>query len=176
MGIFIKGKELAIKSDIISRNYLIGTSEAWKTHSNNAWNVYYTEDVPVIAGEIYTASVDVNNSLEGSTKYVDLEIGLVKAGNIYKNINDMSNSNECPPNAIKRIYTTFVVPEGAEKVRVHTRAINDTGISPYQTKCFKLERGRVATPWCPAYEDYAMKSDIEALSYQLQNVMEKIGG
>lgn len=34
----------------------------------------------------------------------------------------------------------------------------------------KLERGPVATDWCPAYADYAMKSDLDALKAEIEQL------
>ena len=37
----------------------------------------------------------------------------------------------------------------------------------------KIEKGTVATPWCPAYEDYAMKSDLDALKAEIEQLKQK---
>lgn len=39
--------------------------------------------------------------------------------------------------------------------------------APYYISSFKLEKGGLPTPWCPAYEDYAMKSDLDALKAEI---------
>ena len=34
----------------------------------------------------------------------------------------------------------------------------------------KIEKGTISTPWCPAYEDYAMKSDLDALKAEIEQL------
>lgn len=43
--------------------------------------------------------------------------------------------------------------------------------APYYISSFKLEKGGLPTPWCPAYADYAMKSDIQNLNNLLGPVL-----
>lgn len=37
----------------------------------------------------------------------------------------------------------------------------------------KIEKGTISTTWCPAYEDYAMKSDIDALKAEIEQLKQK---
>ena len=37
----------------------------------------------------------------------------------------------------------------------------------------KIELGSIATQWCPAYEDYAMKSDLDALKAEIEQLKQK---
>ncbi|WP_304228441.1 hypothetical protein [Lactobacillus kitasatonis] len=34
----------------------------------------------------------------------------------------------------------------------------------------KIEKGTISTQWCPAYEDYAMKSDLDALKAEIEQL------
>lgn len=43
----------------------------------------------------------------------------------------------------------------------------------FQLRKVKLEKGDVATPWCPAVEDYAMKSDLDALKAEIEQLKRK---
>lgn len=37
----------------------------------------------------------------------------------------------------------------------------------------KIEKGTISTTWCPAYEDYAMKSDLDALKAEIEQLKQK---
>ena len=65
---------------------------------------------------------------------------------------------------------TFTVTDdnGAIKPRIE----ND-GSSSYWIAGMKLERGTIATDWCPNYEDYAMKSDLDALKAEIEQLKQK---
>lgn len=38
---------------------------------------------------------------------------------------------------------------------------------------WKLERGTISTDWCPAYDDYAMQSDLDDLKTQIEQLKSK---
>lgn len=45
--------------------------------------------------------------------------------------------------------------------------------APYYISSFKLEKGGLPTPWCPAYADYATRSDLDALKAEIEQLKQK---
>lgn len=174
MQIFGGGDELAKKKDIISPNLIAGskdfTGSKWVNIPENvqkdeyldftaicvnwAWNGI-SQYIAVNKGETFTASMYVK-AKAGSTVswYINLlgdEAGYKQADTnpANKTINGTGNW--------QKTSITFTVTGDSGAIRPR---IESDGNSPCWIAGMKLERGTHATPWCPAYEDYAMKSDL----------------
>lgn len=66
-----------------------------------------------------------------------------------------------------RVAASFLVTQSGI-LGVRPESINAD--APYYISSFKLEKGGLPTPWCPAYADYAMKSDLDALKAEIDQL------
>ena len=155
MQLFGGGDEFLQRSDVPQWNLLTGTSQKLQTitiHKGNYYPGSYQRGdwnaEPMYNG-LATYSVYVVNQ---SAKYpIALEIDSASATVFSKLI---------PPKSEGRLYATaskifglyFKTNSNAAKQMVDEDVV-------FQIKEEKLEPGSVATAWCPAREDYAMKSD-----------------
>ena len=169
MQIFGGGDELAKKKDIANPNLLTGTADFsgdnWsyqnasrdpntKALNGNIcvkeaqWSQVY-QVANVVAGQFYTFSVETSNGYAGL--FVQAPDGassdcFAGSGSVSQSFNTntwhrFSNTWKCVKSGQVRLFEA----QGAEHYIAN----------------MKLEIGTVATPWCPAYEDYAMKSDLD---------------
>ncbi len=177
MSVFIgeKGKrvELAERKDATNHNLFTGSKDFtgnWinlnqiqqkdkyldftAIYNNWAWNGI-SQYIDVKAGETFTAST-----------YIKADAGLTPSWYIMLN-NDGEGGHTMANTSlnVKKITTTgdwqrtsvtfTVTSDGTIKPRIES-----TGTTPFWFAGMKLEKGAVATPWCPAIADYAMKPDL----------------
>lgn len=176
MQLYGGGDEFAKKKDVANPNLFTGskdfTGSKWVNIPENVQKDKYldftaicvnwtwtgiSQYIAVNKGETFTASmyvkVPAGSSVswyimlandEGNYKRVDVDSNL-------KTINGTGNWQKTS------ITFTVVGDSGAIKPRIE--AGDNVG---FWIAGMKLERGTNATPWCPAYADYATKSDLDA--------------
>lgn len=185
-----KQYELAEKKDVINPNLFTGSKDftgKWINVSkitqkdkyldftalclNWAWNGI-SQYIVVNKGETFTASMYVKAKAGSSIIWytalnTDGESGykIVDTSPASKTMNGTGNW--------QKTSFTFTVVGGSGAIKPR---IEYDGSSPFWIAGMKLERGTIATPWCPAYEDYAMKSDYDALNARLTTLESKMGG
>lgn len=176
MQLFGGGDEFAKKKDIANPNLFSGskdfTGSKWDDIPENvqkdkyldftainvnwAWNGI-SQYIAVNKGETFTASMYVK-AKAGST--VSWYINLLgdKAG--YKKVDaNPANKTINGTGNWQKTSITFTVTGDSGAIRPR---IENDGSSSFWIAGMKLERGTNATPWCPAIQDYAMKSDLDA--------------
>lgn len=131
---------------------------------NFTWNGV-RQDVLANSGETYTFSGFIKkgtgnpNVLFYGTAQGVTNIGQTDSDGKQINITD----------GWSRFSITFTVITGGT-ITPRIESTNGSPDTTYFIAGLKLERGTVATPWCPAYEDYAMKSDLEALKAEIDQL------
>lgn len=68
-----------------------------------------------------------------------------------------------------RVAVSFLVTQSGV-LGVRPESVNADADAPYYISSFKLEKGGLPTPWCPAYADYATKSDLDALKAEIDQL------
>lgn len=179
MSIFIDKHELAEKKDIVNPNLLTGTADFsgdnWgyqntasrdpntKALNGNIcvkeaqWSQVY-QVANVVAGQFYTFSVETNNgcamlfaqALDGTPSDCFAESSSTLQSFNTNTWHRFSATWEC----VKSGQVSFFEAQGVE----------------HYVANMKLEIGTVATPWCPAYADYVMKSDLDALKAEIDQL------
>ena len=148
---FTGGKWTNMPKDIQKDKYLDFTAVcvSW------AWGGI-SQYIAVNKGETFTFSVYAKTKA-GSTLNVPTELNRDPEAGYKMAITSPNFMQITGTGNWQKISMTFTVTSdsGAIKPRIE----NSTG-DPYWIAGMKLERGTNATPWCPAYEDYAMKSDL----------------
>ena len=184
MQLFGGGDEFAKKKDIVNPNLITGskdfTGSKWINISENIQKDKYLD---------FTA-VCVNWAWNGISQYIAVNKGETFTFSAYAKSNAGSQLNlftplnedgeggykkvNANPNGIsimttgdwQKVSITFtMLDSGTIKPR-----IEGDGSITFWIAGMKLERGTVATPWCPAYEDYAMKSDLDALKTEIDQL------
>ena len=174
MQLFGGGEEFAKKKDIVNPNLLTSskdfTGSKWVNIPENvqkdkyldftaicvnwAWNGI-SQYIAVNKGETFTASMYVKASAGSSASWY---INLPSDEGDYKRVDVDSNSKTINGTGNwQKTSITFTVIGDSGAIRPR---IESDGNSPYWIAGMKLERGTNATPWCPAYKDYAMKPDV----------------
>lgn len=188
MQIYDGGNEIAEKKDIVNPNLFTGskdfTGSKWTNFPtdalakaqkdkyldftavcvNWAWQGV-AQYIAVNKGETFTASAYVKAKVGSSiywytTLNVDIESGYKKVGT-----SPTAETIHGTGNWQKASITVTALDSGAIKPRIES-----DGSSSFWIAGMKLERGTVATPWCPAYADYAMKSDLDALKAEIDQL------
>lgn len=151
---------------------------------NSSWNGVISSR-HVNKGEIYTLSWNVKTSNSNIKTFV------------YANDKKYS-PDQCEVNFLNYFYdgkaitppdfpqgNTWVSQEDTSEHRVAASfLVTQSGVlgvrpesinagAPYSISSFKLEKGGLPTPWCPAYADYAMKSDLDALKAEIEQLKQK---
>lgn len=175
MQLFGGGDEFAKKKDIANPNLAYGsieiadgtkisgsTDDFTITASNDAnwWYCKIPLNLSINKGDIITISAFATLS---GTQATD---GLYKAA-IYSSSTSMLFDDTSETVFLKsgiRSSKTFVAnqnsnPNDPPVLLVYCGTAGKTGGNTLHAQKIKVERGAVATPWCPAYEDYVMKSD-----------------
>ncbi|WP_297954063.1 carbohydrate binding domain-containing protein [uncultured Lactobacillus sp.] len=183
MSIFIDKHELAEKKDIVNPNLLTGSKDFtgnWlyldqvkqkdkyldftAVCSDWAWNGI-SQFIAVNKGETFTFSAYAKGKAGSS---LNLFITLNNDGEGgYKKVNGNPNGITITATGDwQKVSMTFtMLDSGAIQPR-----IEGNGTVPFWIAGLKLERGAVATPWCPAPEDYVMKSDLDALKAEINQL------
>lgn len=167
MQIYGGGEELAKKKDIVNPNLLKDSKNIIidKDHCNGGdpagsnWWLIKDLDAPLQAGDNITLSFYVN-SMTGGTYNDSFGLCLWKHGMNGEMASDYSYKFKL--NAINVIHWTITASDDEPQISLHGGNYAEASGPNTQIKLsdFKIERGSIATPWCPAYEDYAMKSDL----------------
>lgn len=176
MSIFIDKHELAERKDIINPNLFTGSKDfTGEWHSvlkdiklaqkdkyldftaicvNWAWGGI-SQYIAANKGETFTASAYVKGKAGSRlTWFMVLNWEGENGGKQVYGIPDTQTINATGD--WQKTSFTFTMPDsGMIKPR-----IEGDGSIPFWIAGMKLERGTTATPWCPAVEDYAMKSDL----------------
>ena len=72
----------------------------------------------------------------------------------------------------QKVFTTTIqIPVGIDWIKSANYYFQANG--NLKIERLKLEEGSIATTWCPAYEDYAMKSDLDALKAEIEQLKQK---
>lgn len=131
-------------ADYSARQYASGWSVGYLTTDNQAY------DIPINGGETYTLTATIKNDAS-SADNVDLEWYQWDAN--HKNVaNGNSGSQYVAPGQEKTISFTQTMLPNTTRIRPHARAHRNKG-AMYWWKNVKVEKGTVATPWTPAFED-----------------------
>ena len=181
MSIFIDKHELAERKDIVNPNLFTGSKDftgKWTHIPKNAQKDKYldftaiyvnwawlgiSQYIAVNKGETFTASMYVKAEAGSKLFWYTLlwnDKSAYKAAQVsrkHKTINGTGNWQ-------KTSFTFTITDDGAIIPRIES-----DGSSPFWIAGMKLEKGAIATPWCPAYEDYAMKSDLDAPKAEIAN-------
>lgn len=184
MSIFIDKHELAEKKDIVNPNLITGskdfTGSKWVNILENVQKDKYldftaicvnwawsgtSQYIAVNKGETFTASMYVKTPAGYSNSWY---IALANDEGDYKRVDVDSNSKTINGTGNwQKTSITFTITGDSGAIRPR---IESDGSSRFWIAGMKLERGTVATPWCPAYEDYAMKSDLDALKAEIDRL------
>ena len=145
----------------------------WTTFGNGNWVEYANNSafVRLLPNEIYTLSFWLKSD------------GTIKNNPIAFNYNK---------SATKKAFTLSVKSYGNNEYKFYGTFETDSTDPTYcllyfdlgslfdVSKSFniciekmKLEKGSIATTWCPAIQDYAMKSDLEALKAEIDQLKQK---
>lgn len=178
MQLFGGGDEFAKKKDIVNPNLLKGTADFsgdnWiyqnasrdpntKALNGNIcakeeqWSQVY-QVFNLVAGKFYTFSLDVKGTY--ALLMVQTPDGKDPTNIKGENKQQIYFQNDTWNRASITIYCL-------ESGQV--RFLEAQGDEHYVAN-MKLEIGTVATPWCPAYADYVMKSDLDALKAEIDQL------
>ena len=178
MQLFGGGEEFAKKKDVINPNLLKGTADFsgdnWiyqnasrdpntKALNGNIcvkeapWSQVY-QVVNVVAGKFYTFSVDVKGT------YAQLMVQTVDGKDPTNIKGETMQKFNFPNDTWNRASMTIYCLKSGQ-----VRFFEALWTEHYVAN-MKLEIGTVATPWCPAPEDYAMKSDLDALKAEIEQL------
>lgn len=177
-------EDLAKKKDIANPNLITGskdfTGSKWTLKSENLQKDKYldftavcinwawggiAQYIAVNKGETFTASMYVK-APAGST--ISWYITLPNNETNYKRVDtNPSGITTTATGNWQRTSITFTVTGDSGVIKPR---IESADSAPYWIAGMKLERGTNATPWCPAYEDYAMKSDLDALKAEIDQL------
>ncbi|TJY06239.1 hypothetical protein FCF10_00960 [Lactobacillus amylovorus subsp. animalium] len=187
MRLFGGGEEFAKKKDVVNPNLFVGSKDFTGNWINMAlvqqkdkyldftaicnvrpWNGI-AQYIVVNKGDTFTASAYVKADAGFSFRwYVTLNAD-GEAGYKKVDVNPSSAAINGTGNWQKTSITFTVTGDsGAIKPR-----LEGDGSKSFWVAGMKLERGTVATPWCPAYSDYAMKSDLDALRAEIEQLKQK---
>jgi hypothetical protein len=184
MQLFCGGDEFAKKKDIVNPNLFTGSKDFtgdWiSTYQVKQKDKYLdftalcvnwtwggiSQYIAVNKGETFTASAYVKADAGFTVRWYSMLNSDGEGGYKVVDINPFSKEINGTGNWQKTSITFTVTGDsGAIKPR-----IEGDGSSPFWIAGMKLERGTVATPWCPAYADYAMKSDLDALKAEIDQL------
>ena len=147
MQIFGGGNKILQRSDVPQWNLIPGTSQEFKTITIAKGNYYPEKYVYEVT---YDCPCTFSAVIENDSKY-----------DIVAHMD--GNGNDADSNVIAAKSTGKAVVRLENNRGVYYRTNNRVNVDSdiaFKVKEEKLEKGYTATPWCPAYEDYVMKSDI----------------
>ena len=131
------------------RNYLLNTSNEWKTRSWTNWNSVYQDYVPVEYGDRYIATVEIENTYDNPVGF-----RIYPYDENMKLINDYVESEFVNPGTTKTISVEFNVSKTTYKyIRFFFRASNVSDSPTIKYRKLKIEKGSTPTEYSPAPED-----------------------
>ena len=134
-----------------TRDYVKFTGSGWAVDflTPNHQAIYVATE----GGGTYTFSAWVKND-SSSAGRIDLEIYQWNANHENKQNGSSSDvSAWVSPGEEKRLVFTKTLLADTTSVSLHTRNRDNNGTVTYWAKMAKVEKGTVATPWTPAFED-----------------------
>ncbi|MFJ6919752.1 MAG: hypothetical protein ACIRZX_01350 [Lactobacillus crispatus] len=182
MQLFGGGDEFAKKKDIVNPNLLTGTAD----FSGNNWSYQNTA-----SRDPNTKALNGNICVKEAQWSQVYQIANVVAGQFYTFSVETSNGYaglfaQTPAGAPSDCFAEpSPTPQGSGTNTWHRFSATWECVKSGQVKLFeaqeaehyvanmKLEIGTVATPWCPAYADYVMKSDLDALKAEIEQLKQK---
>ncbi len=148
-------------------NLTTNTSDQWKTTAGNSSMIEYFSPFPVNPGETYTFSVEYRNFKQGSATNWGMQIwaGTETARKAPFIASKYSGSSS------GKITLTVTVPANEHYLAPNLNFSNgsQTGGS-VDWRCFKSERGSIATPWTPAPSDMATVKSVVDITAALDGV------
>ena len=185
MQLFGGGDEFAKKKDIVNPNLITDskdfTGSKWVNMPGNVQKDKYldftaiyvnwawqgiSQYIAVNKGETFTVSAYVKVPAGSSVLwYIMLpnDEGNYKRVDVDTNSKTINGTGNWQKTSIT--FTVTAGDSGAIKPRMEIGSSDGFWIAG-----MKLERGTNATPWCPAYEDYVMKSDLDALKAEIDQL------
>ena len=109
-------------------------------------------------GDTFTASAYVKANAGSSLSWFTLLGGDNEDGHTKADTNPQNQAITATGGWQKTSFTFTATSDGTIKPRIES-----DGTVTFWIAGMKLEKGTVATPWCPALEDYAWESDITSL-------------
>ena len=175
MSVFIgeKGKrvELAERKDATNPNLLTNSKGPFQPNKGTTdnWGGYPNSVAYLEQGQTYTISGKTNGTWSGTHNNTTESDRCVLWFTDGQHINTIVTSDNQVNNSNQFVWTN---PTDTYLLRVNTYKTDNS------TKVWdiKVEKGTVATPWCPAIEDYAMKSDTDSTFADVRNRLGKLEG
>ena len=140
-------------------NLMRNTTRDYVKFAGSSWAVGYPTSnqqafiVEVEGGGTYTFSAWVKND-KSSAGRIDIEIYQFNAKDENKQNGSSSDvSAWVSPGEEKRLVFTKILLSDTTRVSLHARNRDNNGTVTYWVKMAKVEKGTVATPWTPAFED-----------------------
>ena len=184
MQLFAGGEELANKKDIINPNLaygyvrsvadstIVGTVKDFTFTADNSNNYCFYKvpiNLPIRKGDAITISAFA--TLSGPQAADGLYKATIYDTNIQATFDDTADTVHLK-SGIRSSKTIFANrdsdPNDPPVLFIYSGVAGKTNGNTIHVQEVKVERGTVATPWCPAYEDYVMKSDYgELLDHEL---------
>lgn len=173
MQLFGGGDELAKRKDIINPNLMTNTSQAVSNENSNTIttdNIISLSTLQLLGGKTVTISAlfSWKNYMWGTGGRFgwELNAGVTNGEDFYlgvwsQDIKDNSTG--------QKVFTkTIQIPVGINSIKECAYYFYSNG--SLKIEHLKLEEGSIATPWCPAYADYAMKSDLDVLKAEIDQL------
>lgn len=140
-------------------NLMRNTTRDYVKFTGSGWVVGYptsnqqSSRVEVESGGAYAFSAWVKND-KSSAGRIDIEIYQYNAkGENKQNDSSSDVSAWVSPGEEKRLVFTKILLSDTTRVSLHARNRDNNGTVTYWVKMAKVEKGTVATPWTPAFED-----------------------
>ena len=177
MQLFGGGDEFAKKKDIANPNLMTNTSQAVDNKNFNTItidNLISLSTLQRLGGKTVTISAffswkDFTWGASGRFGW-ELEGGLTNGEVFYLGV--WSSQDIKGHSTGQKVFTnTIQVPVGINSIK--SCAYYFTASGSLKIEHLKLEEGSIATRWCPAYSDYAMKSDLDALKAEIEQLKQK---
>lgn len=173
MQIFGGGDELAKKKDVINPNLMTNTSQAVDNKASNTItidNLISLSTLQLLGGKTVTTSAlfSWKNYMRGTSDRFgwELQAGVTNGEDFYLGV--WSQDIEDNSTGQKVFTKTIQIPVGINSIKRHAYYFQSNG--SLKIEHLKLEEGSIATRWCPAYSDYAMKSDLDVLKAEIDQL------
>ncbi|BCZ76241.1 BppU family phage baseplate upper protein [Tetragenococcus phage phiWJ7] len=158
---------------INDRNLLTGTSAEWVSYSFDGYIgdsfIYTPEQLGLSTGDTLTYSVKYDN-----TKDTNNDSAVNALVNFYSkddNIIEGIKGNKILDGEVGLSFVTGNIPEGTAEIRAYKAYKNENDNKKLvSAKEHKLQLGTRATPWTPAPEDIALKSELEQIKQAIINL------